>query len=122
MPNAVDGPMLVVSVVVDDAVVHGVMGGGLRGVVGESGHRILELGESMAAGVNVGEGTGPLFWNSSERVGARLRYEPARTSCLNAATGDEVAKANRPAARGELGVTGVDRPGEPSGGRTRGSW
>jgi hypothetical protein len=42
----VGGPLL--SVVVNDDVVDGVIGGGDKGVVGDSGHRNLGLGNSVA--------------------------------------------------------------------------
>lgn len=121
MPKVPEGPIPVVSVVVDEAVVHGVIGGGdngVTGVAGVNGHRIRELGSSIAWGVNI-DSRDKFFWKSTDLADARLRDEPARTSCLKAATGDEAAKPKRLA---EPGVTGVERPGEPRGGWMSGSW
>lgn len=102
----------VVSVIVEEVVQEGVMGGGDNGVVGDAGH--LDLGESRPDMGVSGEAT-PCCCESVLRLRGLLT-EPDRTSCLSAATGDPVNPN-----RGEFGVVGVGRAGETSGGMTEGS-
>ena len=112
MPNMADDiAELIVSVVVVEDAVHGVMGGGDRGVAGDRGHLSLGLDVSSVGGACLGEGI-------PKRSGVGPSYEaPDRTSCLKAVTGP-LENANR----GERGVFGLDRPGEFKGVMRAGSW
>lgn len=99
----------------DDGV-HGVMGGGDKGVEGERGHRDLGPGESRV--VVPSDDTALL--GLMDCAGSEFCRDAVRTSCFKAVTG-LVEKLNL-LAGGEAGVLGVDRPGDASGGITLGSW
>lgn len=99
----VGGPLL--SVVVNDDVVDGVIGGGDKGVVGESGHRNLGLGDGSLMGYEMG-GTALLGLDPA------TCWEADRMRCFRAKTGLENPSRPLPellpVSRGESGVPGVE--------------
>lgn len=96
------------SVVVSDEAVDGVMGGGDKGVVGDSGHRNRGLGSSLAAKGCEMSGTALLgLW--TERPDPTTCCEADRMRCFRATTG--LDKPRRlpvlPPEKGDRGVAGV---------------
>lgn len=108
MQVGVGGPLLSV-VVIDDAV-DGVIGGGDKGVVGESGHRNRGLGSSVVMkGREIG-GTALLgLW--AERPDPTTCCEADRMKCFNATTGLDnprrLLPVLPPVSGGDRGVPGV---------------
>lgn len=98
MQHGVGGPLL--SVVVNDEAVDGVIGGGDKGVVGDSGHRNRGLGSSLAAkGCEIG------LW--TERLEPTTCCEADRMRCFSATTGLDKPRRLLPVSRGDRGVAGV---------------
>lgn len=108
MQFGVGGPLL--SVVVSDDAVDGVIGGGDRGVVGESGHRNLGLGNSVVVMGREMGGRGLLgLW--AERPDPTTCCEADRMKCFKATTGLDNPKRLLPVLPpvngGDRGVAGV---------------
>lgn len=107
MQFGVGGPLL--SVVVSDEAVDGVIGGGDRGVVGDSGHRNRGLGSSLAAKGCEMRGTALLgLW--TERPDPTTCCEADRMRCFRATTGLDRPRrlpVLPPVSGGDRGVAGV---------------
>lgn len=104
----VGGPLL--SVVVNDDVVDGVIGGGDKGVVGESGHRNRGLGDGSVMGIGYEMGGTALLGLEPTTC-----CEADRMRCFRATTGLEnpsllllLLELLPPVGRGESGVPGIE--------------